>query len=1173
MATNPGGVPLPQSTAVTPKQTTENISTQSQSIPRPDTIDYLKIRVYLYKFAPEMKFAERTSSAGITQNTLAVQRKGEAKKIYEDLTKIKTILEAIGPLYPSPNSNKSLFTQARANINFLLNKPAIGSSRTLYLGRPEVSGGTSSSYVGVVGVPFEGGGFPKNGNEKEGDPLHIRSAVYETSQRSLYSACKHILIPALDALAAGNESTNYQDAEEVRLGVIEFLKTAIDKATDLSGDDSFLNNLSSTNVTYTTSLQQFKVSRFTYDLSTKDLFRFDLSSYVSNYQTNQTAGLAGSVGTINGGVAFQNSIIPSGQLGISEGLNAVRRPIFFPDSYGNYAGWFKDAPLAGRSYGTGGASSSPSVADDPITKEKVSTEGADTLIHRIAQQQTCEDNGGTDTFENDVVRIEVAIRLRGIRNPHKKELIIQFFKYGTRPQGLYDYIPASKQGNFHDITPGDILQQKYQLEKVLTDPKEDGVTIGDLVQKRDFVSVFVYNHPVSPIKIESIAQSLDSFYFDKESLFLYAPLQKFIGGPTRFDVSPQKDDRYFEMYSPEINGFVQEVAYEQNPGAINRIEVRLIGAMGLFSATKRIFNSTIYQGSVFDAAEIMDSRLFSLYSNLFAGINPLEILDILLDSTYLIRSGVPQNTDIALTPEQSATIEQQVEKGLANSDLPPDKKEEQKKALIAKKKADELAKQRNIRAANTRRNPDGGISPRLAFFDILSLRAFNQYGLKDAKGREKGPKHMFNMSSFLFANVMRMRKFNVRLPSSDKLNVSVSDSFKTSVGKIINLPRESSGSGGSILEITRSLDKTDKGTNKGSGNKYGLDFVGYFRFLNEGFGNFTPGLKTGFEIMNDVSGSSYLELFETTGGRFIFRTPQYNNNVPIYPSHITSTLNTNRIGETSTADPLTGRVSTEGTTTTGTVSAGISKVTPNMLTSDDIIPIESMYRQDASGLRSKQQLAYGFDLVGGPIIEQLQYFYSNGKLVSQYGLQMGSTEINPNVRAITKERLEQITTGTESRADLEKYLDGTFNYCRFFLEYANMQLFTGTVRAAGSPRVEVGRTYFDIPNQKFGYIQSVSKSLVVGQSYTMTFDLIAVRDAVFGEKVQSEKEPRPKFRPLPYLEDFVSLFKGEKKIIPSEGAGATVPQKAEPLSGDVWRVFISDRNVTSGSVDIPPVTP
>ena len=908
----------------------------------------------------------------------------------------------------------------------------------------------------------------------------------------------------------------------INLGGINDLDLGLDGSTPDLGSVTYLKvraylykfaplitatQVQSPNVTETAT--QHNISRFTYDLNPADLFRFDISGFVSAYTTNQEVGMAGAIGKMSGSVVLQDAIIPFNSLTPtpSAGSIPVRRPIFFPDVDGSYLGWSQmgvPATSAATDQGVSNyafaSSGIPTV--DPVTDESVSTVDEDELIERLAMLQTMEDNGGDTTssivnssFYNDVLRIQIAVRLRGIKDPRKQQLLIKYIEMGSLEDELLNLVPLPNQAAFvNSGNPTLSLNNQLACISLCTDKTIDGIYLSDLVQKRDFLSIFVYNQLVPAESIETAAENIDPFFFDKESMFMYTP-NVVLGLPP---------NGFFEMYTAEFSGFVEGTSFSKTTGEINNLSVDLIGSMGLFGATQRIYNSTIYQGTIFDASETYDVDIISLFANIFQGKDPFTILGTLLDSIYLLRVSIPQKPDeIELTDEEQTAIVEQANKLVATA-VPPLSGSALADALgnyitLQQDAALTLKKEALVTQAPYRDLTTGSLS---SFGDILSLRAFNQFG---AEGNP-GPKHIFNMSTFLYLNVMRMRRFNMRLPSSDDVSTIGQHAedwpFDATKEAIPPLAKQTDGSGGSILEINPALD-TSNDLLKIPFKTTPIDFKPYFLMLNDGLANYNPGIRTPFEIMNDVGASCFLELFETPGGRFIFRTPQYNNNQPI-----------------------------------ATQSNSASATPASMITSSDIVQMSSSYSQTVSGLYTKQQLGYGTD-INGQLLDILYYFYSNGKLVSQYGLQMGASNLNPNVRTIPQD----LTS---------KYKNGIFQYCRFFLEYYNMQLLTGRISVMASPLIQAGKTYFDVANQKFGYIRRVSKSLTVGGTYTATMDLIAVRDATIGS---INGVVQPSFRRIPEMEDFVPLFGGQPTPatnLASYQTQATPPQKVTifgPLTG------------------------
>jgi len=1140
------GVVSPNTATSGPPSGSPSGQPSDQDASSPLLIDYLKTRCYLYKFTPNIVYGGANGQQNVAPTSLQKNLNAQVASqqiMANTLIALMNALNGIGQVTSATNRFDTNIVNAGNLLAAFLNLPNVQSGN-LNVGTATqlpIDPTTLSEANALKNWFFTGSGFTFGGG----------------SINSWISAVTKWLAGTIYTLQVSIDTEQSQTAPQ------------------LAAQQQLIEG----------ALSQFQVSRFTYDLNVADLTRYDISKFMSGYTIDQQLGNVSAVGFINGSATLQNAIIPLQDLQPVPGPTAVRRPIFFPNANGDYPGYTNGLPVAAAL-----KANNPPILD-PMSQEPISTlqsvgVGNENLITRIAILQTLEDNGGgngpptgiqgfNDAYLADAATVEIAIRLRGISNPRKRELIVKYFSTGTVDDELVRLVAvigsqpslsnmvataqlqagpalglpgslasattltAAQQKIKNKLTskPGQVGSQLDDLQLTLSDPRVDGITLGDLIQKYDFFSIFVYKHEVSPDVVESTVQGItnDPNFFDKESLFIATPVTFLLN---------QADNRNFAMYSPEINGFVVETSYTSTPSNVNTITVNLMGSMGLMGATKRVYNSTIFQQSVFDAAELMDSSIFNLYQNLYQGKDPLQILTILLDSLYMLRVVFPKPAQqITLDPIAAQTIATNLTTAAANAVPPVAPGSAALTTAITNAQALALQQlQLTTLGGKVLHDNTGNL---FSYFDILSLRAFDQFNMTGDDGVFLGPLHLFNMASFLYANVMRSRKFNVRVATQAQVNeldpeyggagvsptgtfpyyitengsdLGAFQPFTPTAGVLTYLPKEADGSGGSVLEINPLIDTST--TNPAATVPQALAWKSYFVFLTASLGNFVADLKTPFEIMNDVANSCYLELYETPGGRFVFRTPQYNNNIALYQ------LNSQSGTVTSSASP--SLVTSAGGTTTLQTTTSESFQSAHMLTSSDIIVISTQYNQTVKNLISKQAMAYGADLIGVPI-EQLYYFYSNGKMVSQYGLSLGSAVENPNVRAIPRAKLLDADLTSQNST----YMMGVFHYCRFFLEYTNMNNFTATITAVGDPAIEAGRTYFDIENQKFGYISHVTKELSVGSTYTCTFQLTAVRDACYGAVPAPQGNVNaqvplgvPVFRILPEMEDFIPKFTG-----------------------------------------------
>lgn len=706
-------------------------------------------------------------------------------------------------------------------------------------------------------------------------------------------------------------------------GVISLANTALNQINGAQAAAANIENLNNQ-----IKEQQFKIQRYTFPFEETYLSRFDITPFVKGYSYSQSL----SESNLKWKLDLSDEIIPFSQLGV-EG-NAVRRPIRFPTSTGEY-------------------------------QEVKANFTADQLISLIAQYQSEVTVG----FQDEVDRIEVAMRLRGISDPARKDIIIGLLK------------GAGSSAN-------QILVLK---ENTIRD--KDGIKLSDLIQKYSMVSAFVYNYPFSSDIVENAASTSNPNFFDEEGRILYTPT----------DFKNDADSaNHFPMYEVEFNGFVVNLSSTSAVGAVNQISIDGHGILTLFESTRRIYSPTIFQRSIFDYAEIMGVQdPLTTYQNLFVDKTPSGILFSLLQALYHIKtpSGTIPYIDIAELVDFNLF-------GVVSSG-------------------------KSSTQPNTTSQLQGGVIPS-----------------SQPAGAAVGSRNIFSIPVYLYANVMRMRKFNVLAKVNGSLGV-----FETNTSQL-TFSKNADGVGGSILDVSQVLTSDS--------------FKPYFKFLENSLGDYNPNLKTPLEIMQEISKICYLEFFETPGGRIVFRTPQYNNSVPL---------------------------------------GNFSDTNRNMLTSDQIIPVSVNYSQTAKNFVTKHQVSFGVDFLKQ--IPQQFYHYTNGKTLAQYGLFMGQTQPNPNVRF-------------KEGVSAEKWYSGIFEYCRFFLEYADAEKQVGKVQVVGNPYIQVGLTYFDINNQKFGYITKVEKKLIVGQDYTANFDLSMVRDTSFSPSLTSDNVPS--FKQLPTLEGVVKTF-------------------------------------------------
>lgn len=300
--------------------------------------------------------------------------------------------------------------------------------------------------------------------------------------------------------------------------------------------------------------------------------------------------------------------------------------------------------------------------------------------------------------------------------------------------------------------------------------------------------------------------------------------------------------------------------------------------------------------------------------------------------------------------------------------------------------------------------------------------------------------NVFTIPAFLLALVMKRRGFNFREPLEDRANQLTAVVDSTGVR-----------ADGTIVQsdVDEALNEQQNLQIKILTDQSPVFFSqelnelrAFFKLISEVFNFFNAALRTPFEIIDEVKDKTFLEFIERSDGVILVRAPQYNDR--------TSTV-----------------------------------------FSSDLEIQSATYREHIDGLISRQKVGYGTDII--ETLEPIkEYSYSNGKLLLQYGFMEAGTDPNPNV----KNDKVQDNELTESKEN------GLAKYAEFFLRLHNARLKSGTITCNLDSRVRVGKTFFDETNGKFGYITSVSKNIVVGDTATMSFELLYVRDAYLGDRIE-----------------------------------------------------------------------
>lgn len=773
--------------------------------------------------------------------------------------------------------------------------------------------------------------------------------------------------------------------------------------------------------------QNLKVARFNCPFDPSYFSRFELTPYLSNYKVTQSMKdmeNSLSIEFLNDVVAMSSLQPPSPVTASTtsafvQAANAykvaynggnppqsVRRPTFFPNANINAA-----KPDSIANYSLNPRDPKKFVSPTPLS--------ADDLVTNIAQYYT---ETATE-FELDALRVELAMRLRGVQDP-------------TRLAALQQIFAQLSYQNPSSITTQEIRQNFQQANAPDTgignNLGADGLLISDLIQKFDMISVVVYKWPFPSNLVEQYLLNTQPNLFDTEPMMFACPTALLplsqipsasIGGTTTIP-----------LYESEFLGFVNDISYTSTPGtAAPTVSINARGVASLLDSSKRIYGATVYQQGIFDMGELPNVGGSASQSLLFQNVlqsfkkdnagssrttSPIDMLKILLREFYHIKF-----------------LTSTIDSSTANAQALP---------LITVRPTTCYIDIREIEYNN---NVIGATSvttsiPDNAADSNIALAAGNP---------SRGSTNFLSIPTYLYSLVMQMRKFNVQVTGE-------------STPRLYGFQADAVGD--TPLEINENFFATEA-------------FTPYFVRLSDAFGNYNPSLKTPKDIIAEINAMAYTEFFETPGGRLVFRTPQYNN--------------TTSISTGTSSDP-----------------------NQNALMSDttQVVPISFNYTDTKDHLLSGYQMSMSLQIMPDPI-PLLFPRYVNGKVLSQYGFLQEAPLSNPNAQPRNQ---TQQPPGE---------LEGTFQFCRFFYEFNNSLLKNGVVNYVGSNQVEIGQTFFDITNQKFGYVTTVSKQAQVGGTYVASASLSMVRNAMptFGsEPVGTNTTIAPEVYALPTLESVVNAY-------------------------------------------------
>lgn len=1006
----------------------------NQTLPQ---ADYLKVRVFLYKYTPPFippsgdLVPPRSENLPTTGLLAAQARAAQDVRLYQDIASLKStrdtingflgrIAAAIGTFGNQGNSSLTseqasaftlLFRQAAVNyIIYQFQPPTTGSNNSNAASAQSLINLNAPTFSELQAIMTAGAGAPPFPSKATGD-LKLLSTYLHAN------------------LAAANRGVS---AQGKTASAVNTAKAQAAKATRIY--DS-----------------QTAIARFSCPLDPAYFSRFEITSFLHNYTVTQSMkdmGNSLSIELLNDIVSYKDLDVPpsvspaspSSFLSTVETTLAapwastssprrVRRPTYFPAKKSASAPYLDEYTSQSNAYDR---------------NPRLSGDG---LITNIAQYFT---ETATE-FNLDSLRTEIAMRIRGVKDPTRKLAIqqrLEITDYNLSP----DTSPQFIRSTF----------RTFNEDTSYTDSGADGILLSDLIQKFDMISVIVYKWPFPPNLVE---QSLikkavtweQANLFDIEPLMFACPISLL---PTTQPATKASGEGTIPLYESEFLGFVSNISFSYASGqSAPTVKLEGKGVSSLLASSRRIYAATALQQGIYAAGELPNVDSGILLQNTLqneGGVNttPLDVLKVLLREFYHIKfypektRVIGQDTSAAVDFSTPASAPLTVKSG--NSPT----------CYIDIR---EMEYNNNVASLLPPSKTSKRVPPKhLAALAEASKSTFYQLPTSSINGSQ-GSTSFLCIPSYLYALVMQMRKFNVQVLGEPTPRL---------------YPTNADAVGDSPLVVNASLLNTSI-------------FTAYFTRMSDTLGAYNPTNKTPLEIIDEIRTISYLEFFETPGGRLVFRTPQYNNITKI-TSGISIDTNGNAL----------------------------------MVDSSQIIPISFDYTDTKDQLISGIQMSTSVHIM--PDVIPMAYpRYVNGKVLAQYGFMVPQPYSNPN--AIPR------TTNPSNE------LPGMFEFCRFFYEYGNALLKNGTISYVGSSQIQVGQTFFDLSYQKFGYVTSVVKRAEVGGSYVASASLSMVRNAMpildtsivaaLGPSSTSIATSMPTFAPgvyfLPYLEALAAAFSGQ----------------------------------------------
>lgn len=601
---------------------------------------------------------------------------------------------------------------------------------------------------------------------------------------------------------------------------------------------------------------------------------------------------------------------------------------------------------------------------------------------------------------------------------------------------------------------GPLTVQNSNLSSVLS--TVPGLRLSDLIQEFDFISVFLYKNttPLTNIygtftvddSIDNNPLQIFNYITTSDTTPAFATYQNPVDPYLQYEsVLLTKMPNGNTLFSNEFNGFVMKKSITSSINQVDKVMVSGNGWSRLFGSTRRVVKPSLFQNSLYQTGQLLDTHDVVALQTIFAGQPISNIIRDLFDLVYRIDFNTTTSTSVS-TATASIALNPKNSTNLATSTL------NQSEFFASPLGTSPLSVSTTSTAATSTIQQ---LILNNSFYNITSLIVANDY-----------PANLFNLPQYLLSTVMKLRPFAYIEPINVPASQSFIDGAQSAAANAAaqQLPSGqqqtttvTTGTNSTSVQVPpetfqkaiQNYNPSEQVLNYGSLNPVFVDpqvqsLTAYFQYLAEVFLPFSPELQTPYEILDQIRNVSFVEIYEQPNGQFIVRSPQYNN----------------------MAASIAGR----------------SDIA--LIRSNNLNILTSNYSTSVEHIVTKMFVGYSPNIT--PVSLLQQFGYCDGKLLAQNGLLEMDTAANPNAA----------TASLSNASTNDSRTTGIFGYAQYLMELTNAKLKTGNLVCDLDNTVQIGQTFIDETKFKFGYIVGISKRVSVAGTATMTLNLSYVRDAV-----------------------------------------------------------------------------